>query len=598
MGKYSPNIMANSFISCATYNPTGEVIVHGSRRITWAEHKTRVFKLADALVRLGVRKNDKVAFMFHNSPEFIETNWAIQVAGAIPVPMNYRFVAKEVEYQANHCDAQVLLYESLWAEAVEAAAPNLPRIKHFICKGNSGLPGVLDYEGLVCSGNDRDPQVATDWPDIAVIIYTGGTTGFPKGVMLTYGAHVEMFATLLSQAAVRALTMDLAKHQHESMMEFFPIPAGTLLGPLFRTRTVKKLLRQPATLRFLYKKIFTMFSDPDAARKGYSKPKRAMFPSMPFFHDASYANLVMGSLAGNICFVLPESISFDPTEVFALVERERVTNMANVPTGWQKLVNSPDAGKYDLRSLQIAVTGGGTCPAALKKRILALFPNCVVMDAFGQTEMTPVTSFRIDADPEKIADRSVGKAIVEARVVDENGNDLPPGQVGEILYRSSTVMKGYYKDEEKTGEVLADGWFRSGDLGYFDEQGEIRVVDRKKECINTGGEKVFPLEVEEVLREHPKVEDACVIGVPDPEWGNAIRAVVALKEGERAEASEIIAFCRGRMAGYKIPRSVVFVPEIPHSPVGKMLRQKVRDLYGAPASAATSGSEAGAVLQP
>jgi acyl-CoA synthetase (AMP-forming)/AMP-acid ligase II len=202
------------------------------------------------------------------------------------------------------------------------------------------------------------------------------------------------------------------------------------------------------------------------------------------------------------------------------------------------------------------------------------------MDAFGQTEMTPVTSFRLDADPDRIEDRSVGKAIVEAKVVDESGKDVAPGQIGEILYRSSTVMKGYYKDEENTHEVMADGWFKSGDLGYFDAAGEIRTVDRKKECINTGGEKVFPLEVEEIIRNHPKVEDVCVIGVPDPEWGSAIRAVVALKEGEAVEPSEIIGFCRGQMAGYKIPRSVVFVEELPRSPVGKMLRQQVRDLYG------------------
>jgi acyl-CoA synthetase (AMP-forming)/AMP-acid ligase II len=582
MGKYSPNIMANSFISCAAYNPGGEVIVYGKRRITWAEHRRRVFQIADALVRIGVKKNDKVAFMFHNTPEFIETNWAIQVAGAIPAPMNYRFVPKEVEYQANHADAHVLVYDSLWADAVEPAATGMPGVQQFVCKGASGLAGAIDYEAFVSSGNDRDPQITTDWPDVAVIIYTGGTTGFPKGVMLTYGAHVELFAALFAEAIVRALTMTLSIQQHKSMLDFFPIPGGSLLGPVLRTSLVKKLLRRPATVAFLRKQIFALFSDPDVARKGYGKPKRAMFPSMPFFHDASYANLVMGSLAGNLCFVLPESTSFDPAMVLELIQRERITNMTNVPTGWQKLVSFPEANRYDLGSLQIAITGGGTCSARLKKQILTLFPNCVVMDAFGQTEMTPVTSFRLDADPDRVEERSVGKAIVEARVVDEHGNNVAPGQIGEILYRSTTVMKGYYKDEEKTHEVMADGWFRSGDLAYLDAAGEIRTVDRKKECINTGGEKVFPLEVEEIIRSHPKVEDVCVIGIPDPEWGHSIRAVVAVKDGQSAQPSEIIDFCRGQMAGYKIPRSVTFVKELPRSPVGKMLRQQVRDLYGEP----------------
>jgi acyl-CoA synthetase (AMP-forming)/AMP-acid ligase II len=579
-GKYSPNIMANSFISCATHNRSGEVIVHGKRRITWAEHRRRVFKMADALVGIGVKKNDKVAFMFHNSPEFIETNWAIQVAGGIPAPMNYRFVPKEVEYQANHSDAHVLIYDSLWADAVEPAATSMPCVAHFVCRGKSSLPGAIDYEAFVGSGNDRDPQVGTDWPDVAAIIYTGGTTGSPKGVLLTYGAHVEMFSALLARATIRALTMDMSVRQHKSMMESLAIPGSKFLGPVFRTNLVKNLFKRPGTFEFVRKKTFEMFSNADVARKGYGKARRAMFPSMPFFHDASYANLVMGSLVGNVCYVLPEGTSFDPAVVLELVERERITNMSNVPTGWQKLVSFPGASKYDLGSLQLAVTGGGTCSAKLKKQILALFPNCVLMDAFGQTEMTPVTSFRLDADPDRIEDRSVGKAIVEARVVDENGNDVAPGKVGEILYRSGTMMKGYYKDQEKTDEAMADGWFKSGDLGYFDEAGEIRTVDRKKECINTGGEKVFPLEVEEILRNHPKVEDVCVIGVPDAEWGSSIRAVVALKKGEAAEAGEIIGFCRGQMAGYKIPRSVVFVEELPRSPVGKMLRQQVRDLYG------------------
>jgi fatty-acyl-CoA synthase len=149
IGKYSPNIMANSFISCATYNPSGEVIVHGKRRITWAEHRRRVFKMAEALVGIGVKKNDKVVFMFHNSPEFIETNWAIQVAGGIPAPMNYRFVRKEVEFQGSHSDARVLIYDSLRAETVEPAATSMPQVAHFVCKGESSLPGAIDYEAFV-----------------------------------------------------------------------------------------------------------------------------------------------------------------------------------------------------------------------------------------------------------------------------------------------------------------------------------------------------------------------------------------------------------------------------------------------------------------
>jgi acyl-CoA synthetase (AMP-forming)/AMP-acid ligase II len=194
--------------------------------------------------------------------------------------------------------------------------------------------------------------------------------------------------------------------------------------------------------------------------------------------------------------------------------------------------------------------------------------------------MTPVTAIRVDMEEDTIQNRSVGKSIVDVRVVDGNGKDLPQGEVGEILYRSNTVMKGYYRDDEKTREVMEDGWFRSGDLGYLDGDGEIRVADRKKECINTGGEKVFPLEVEEVLAKHAVVDDVCVIGVPDEEWGTSVRAVIQLKKGKEAEPKELLDFCRIELAGYKIPRSVVFVDELPRSPVGKMLREKVREVYG------------------
>ena len=582
MGNYSPNIMANSFISCAMHNPDGEIVIYGDQRITWKEFKPRLFKVADALVKLGVKKDDKVAFMFHNTPEFLEINCGIQAAGAVPAPMNYRFIPKEVEYQGNHCDANVLIYDSIWAEAIEPVAGKLEKIKHIVCRGESGLDRAIEYEEFVNSGEDKDPQVATDREDVAVMIYTGGTTGFPKGVMLTYGAHIDMFATLLAQALVRSLTMDMPKDRHKKMVEHLPLPAKGILGPLLRTNIVKNYIKKPKTLEKLREKMYQRFTDPDAAKGSYQEARKYAYPSMPFFHDASYANLMMGMMSGSIIYVLIPSIKFDPALILETVQREKVAQMSNVPTGWKKLVDYPDAGKYDLSSLRVAVTGGGACSANLKKQILKLFPDAMVLDAFGQTEMTPVTSFRFDFNPDQIEERSVGKSIVETKVVDENGNELPQGEVGEILYKSSTVMKGYYKDEEKTGEVMKGGWFKSGDLGYIDEQGEIRTVDRKKECINTGGEKVFPLEVEQVIQNHPKVDDVCIIGVPDEEWGNTVRAVVQLKKGEKAEAKEIIDFCRGEVAGYKIPRSVVFVDELPFSPVGKMLRQKIRELYGKP----------------
>jgi acyl-CoA synthetase (AMP-forming)/AMP-acid ligase II len=580
VGAYSPNIIANSFISCATHNGDGEIIICGDRRITWSELVPRVFKLANALVELGVTRGDKVAFVFHNTPEFLEINFGIQVAGGVPVPMNYRFTPREFDYQGNHCDARVFLYDSNWRESVEAAAPKLENIEHFICRGQSGLDGALDYEEMTASAKDTDPQLGNEWNDLAVMIYTGGTTGLPKGVMLTYQAHLDLYSTILPELLIRALAMEVPAERHQRIVEALPLPKNRFIGPMLRTKLARKLIARPGTAALLKQRSYKLLSDPDLARSGYRNAKKYMYPSLPFFHVASYSNIMMGALSGASIIVLPDSIKFDPGLILGLVEREQVLNMANVPTGWKKLVSCPEAGKHDLSSLRIATTGGGLCPAPLKRRILELCPNAMIIDVFGQTEMTPATSFRVDIDPNKIQDRSVGKSIVEVKVVDENENELPQGKAGEVMYRSSTVMKGYYKDEEETEEVMKDGWFKSGDLGYLDENGEIRVVDRKKECINTGGEKVFPLEVEGVINQHPKVEDVCVIGVPDEEWGTTIRAVVQLKKGEALAEQDVRDFCRSELAGYKIPRTVVFADELPQSPVGKMLRQKVREIYG------------------
>jgi acyl-CoA synthetase (AMP-forming)/AMP-acid ligase II len=580
MGKNSPNFIANSLISIAKYNPAGEHIICGDQRITWGEDIIRTFKMAQALKKIGVGKGDKVTFMFHNCPAFIETNAAIQVAGAIPVPMNYRFIPSEVEFQGTHCDAKVMIYDSIWAENIEPALEKIPNIQHVICRGQTELSRAMDYEAFIETGTPEDPAVETTLEDVAVMIYTGGTTGRPKGVLLTYGAHVEMFATLFASATTRTLSMEIPYERHKLMLERMEIPGKWLIGPLMRSKTFKKIMARPGIYDMLRESAYNTYQDPERAKRRYDRTSKSMSPSMPYFHVAAYQGLIGNSLSGRGCVVLLESPKFDPELILQLVEKEEVQALANVPTGWKKLVSFPDRHKYNVSSIRSVTTGGGVCGKELKKQILEMFPGAMLIDALGQTEMTPVTSFRVDGDPENIKDRSVGKTIVECKITDEQGNELPQGQIGEVNYRSKSVMKGYYKDEDKTKEVLEKGWFKSGDLGYLDDNGELITVDRKNECINTGGEKVFPLEVEEIIQTHPKVDSVCVIGVPDEEWGSAVRAVVQPKPGETVDAQEILDFCRGKMAGYKIPRSVKIVDEIPVSPVGKVLRQKVRESFG------------------
>ncbi|OQX62009.1 MAG: AMP-dependent synthetase [Desulfococcus sp. 4484_241] len=582
MDTLSPNIVSNALNFHAMYNPDSEAIVYGQRRITWKRLGERVNRLANALIEAGVRKNDKVALMFHNCPEFIETNYAIQSAGAIPVPVNYRFTANEIKYQLANSDASFFFFESTFSEPVEKAAFDLPGIKLFICDRESGIKNSATYGKMVEGGAADIPQVPTVWEDVAVMIYTGGTTGFPKGVMLTYGGHADMFSNLFASIINRTTEVNLKPEQLKGVGNILTLPGTGMAAGLLQTRLAKKILASKKTYKAIQKAAHYLFTHPRAARIGYKSTVKFMTPSLPFFHDASYQVLMLALFTGNLCQVIIDDLHFNEEKVLKAVENERPKLMANVPTGWKRLVSSSDIDKYDKSSIIAAVTGAGVCTADLKRKIFEKFPGVILLDIMGQTEMTPITTFRIDTGPETLKNRSVGKSILDVRVVDENGNDLPRGETGELMYRSSWIMKGYYKDEKKTSDAMRGGWFLSGDLGYIDEDGEIRIVERKKECINTGGEKVFPLEVEEVLHKHPDIDDVCVIGVPDEEWGNILRAVVKPRPGKSPDPDSITEFCRGKLAGYKIPRSIILVDELPLSPVGKMLRSKIRELYGKP----------------
>ncbi len=578
MGRFSPNMMGNYLAACARFNGDGEVVTFGDRRLTWAELKSRVFSLARAMIGLGLRPRDKVAFMFHNTPEFVEINYAVQLAGGVPVPLNYRFTALEVERQVDHSDAHLLFYDGRWRKAVEGAAPRLSQVRELIRAGE-GEADALDYEEVIRSGEDSDPDVATGPDDVAAMIYTGGTTGFPKGVMLTYGAHVEMFAGLLANIVTRGSQLDLTDEQLADVAEAAPLPVFKPMLPVLQSSIVKRVLGHSITHNLLKRGLRNMMTTPDIARVGYGKTLGYMVPSLPFFHSAGYMLLMMGPMVGNLRYVIPQEVSFDPAQVLGTIHNERPFLMANVPTGWKKLLACPDIDDYDLSSICVAISGAGVCPVPLKQQIFERLPGVIIIDMFGQTEMTPLTAFRIDAGPASLKDRSVGKPIVEHRILDEQGRDVPAGEVGEIAYRSKTMMKGYYKEDRADG-AGDGGWFRSGDLGYLDTDGDIRIVDRKQECINTGGEKVFPLEVEEALARHPSVYQACVIGVPDEEWGHTIRAVVQPRPGAEVNEDALLELAREQLAGYKVPRSFVFVDELPLSPVGKVLRGKIRERWG------------------
>ncbi|MHA1343095.1 MAG: class I adenylate-forming enzyme family protein [Promethearchaeota archaeon] len=664
--KKSPFIEAIS-IRAKYYPEDRPALIYGHDIINWKTLYSRICKLANAFRGIGIKKQDKIGFIFHNTPEFLEINFAAQMIGAVPVPFNFRYVASEIEYTANNSDSVCLLLEEDVLEEVLKARENLPKVKNFILKSEKKVNGFLDYEELINSYSDKEKTTSVYENDLAVIIYTGGTTGRSKGVMLSYKnllANQEAVIAFLINALPKVTKRKLLSEKYadsEFARKFnsaFEVLGGFLRG-FFSHPDMKKaviVLETPQETKGVYIKPLTICYRQDRIKimsgmppkdmitaKLYAnigeqfrdftnllpypftkKGKKAILPKLikkflfggiklsgtlgvrikliksfmtpdekylnnlivpPLFHLASYAFFTMFYTYVSGAYIMPKSKSFKAEEILSQVSDFKPGWMFLVPAMYKSILDyleeHPDH-DFDLTSINIGVSGASLLRAKYKKQLIKHFPNMVVFDAFGQTEMTSVATIKLDAIEETISDRSVGKTIqgVEIKIVDENGNEVEEGVVGEILYKGDTVMMGYYGDNEKTKQTIDDdGWLHSGDLG-FKRKGELYTVERKKECINTGSEKVFPLEVEEVIIDHPAVHDVCVIGVPDETFGHIVRAVVILKEGKEVTEKEIIDWCVGKIAGYKKPRSVVFVDKFPKSPVGKVLRQKIREMYG------------------
>ncbi|MHA1650655.1 MAG: class I adenylate-forming enzyme family protein, partial [Candidatus Helarchaeota archaeon] len=545
----------------AKYYPRDQVaIIYGDEKITWYELNERINRIGNGLRNLGIKKDDKVAILFHNTPAFVESNVAIQGIGAIPVPVNYRYIANELEYLLNNCDAVCLIFEEEALPVVEEARKNTPHVKYFICQGKEKHNGYLDYNELVEKSYNIElrvrPNLSED--DLALICYTGGTTGRSKGVMLSYHSiqyNQEAVFNFLMKLLPPAKDVELdifAKNEFERKIE---LAAGLFGGSIFDFMS-DPILRDkvfvyeaplkkgpglpPVTMATKEGKLKFFTGKPkrwDAKLYGHigdhirdfvnllpykytikgrlellpklvwrfllggikisgsleiriaiiralmktpkAKGKMTMLIIPPLFHLASYALFMVQWLYSGSPIVFPKSKSFDPGEVLKLIEREKVSFLFLVPTMWKRLLEHPDINKYDLSSLKIAVTGAALMRAKYKKQILRHFPNAMVLDAFGQTEMAPVTSIKLSAEEDKVKDRSVGKTLagIEVRIVDEEGNDVPDGEIGEIWYRGPTIMKGYYKDPEKTKAAIDEnGWFHSGDLAYRGPDGEIYTV--------------------------------------------------------------------------------------------------------------------------
>jgi fatty-acyl-CoA synthase len=489
--------------------------------VTWAQLQHRVTALADALSRRGVGFGDRVMILMLNRTEFIESVLAANMLGAIAVPLNFRLTPTETAFLVQDCEARVMITEAVLAPVATGVRDIEPLVNTIVVAGRSSDDSVFGYEDLI--NEEGHPHEPVDIPDDApaLIMYTSGTTGRPKGAVLTH---------------------------------------TNLTGQ---------------TMTGLYTNGANINSD-------------VGFIGVPFFHIAGIGNMLTAMLLGMPTVIYPVG-AFDPGQLLDVLAAEKVTGIFLVPAQWQAVCAEQQARPRDLR-LRVMSWGAAPAPDALLREMSATFPGTQILAAFGQTEMSPVTCMLLGEDA--IRKRgSVGKVIptVAARVVDENMNDVPVGEVGEIVYRAPTLMSGYWNNPEATAEAFAGGWFHSGDLVRMDEDGYVWVVDRKKDMIISGGENIYCAEVENVLAGHPDIVEVAVIGRAHAKWGEVPIAVAAVTD-EALRIEDLVEFLAERLARYKHPKALEIVDTLPRNPAGKVLKTELRLRYGA-----ASDSERGSV---
>jgi fatty-acyl-CoA synthase len=481
---------------------------------TWGELDQRVTALAGALSRRRVGFGDRVLILMLNRTEFIESFLAANKLGAIAVPVNFRMTPPEIAFLVGDCQARVVITEAVLAKVATAVRGIDPTLETVIVAGGGTDDEVIGYDDLIAEPGAAPQPVDVPNDSPALIMYTSGTTGRPKGAVLTH-----------TNLAGQAMT-----------------------------------------------NLFTIGADIN---------RDIGFVGVPLFHIAGIGNTITSLQLGLPTVIYPLG-AFDPGALLDVLEAEQVTSMFLVPAQWQAVVAEQRANP---RKLQLRVLSWGAAPAsdALLRDMSETFPGTQIYAAFGQTEMSPVTCMLLAQDAiRKLG--SVGKVIptVAARVVDEEMNDVPVGQVGEIVYRAPTLMAGYWKNPRATAEAFAGGWFHSGDLVRQDEEGYVWVVDRKKDMIISGGENIYCAEVENALAGHPAIVEVAVIGRPDEKWGEIPVAVVALGavSDNSIDLGDLDQFLTERLARYKHPKALEIVDALPRNPAGKVMKTELRARFG------------------
>lgn len=494
----------------ARNNSKKTAIIFNDKSHTYSEYNEQVNRIANALIATGVKKGDKIALMMKNSDTFIFVYYGILKAGAVAVPINFRLTAYEVRYILDNSDSKMVFADEDLAELVAKAAEGNEKLQYQIIEGHSKLDNqqfLSEFRSTVTT----NPGVDVLESDDAEILYTSGTTGLPKGVVLDHHRVIHVALGMI-------MTMKIG-------------------------------------------------------------PEDNLLHVAPLFHSAQL-NLFLVSGTMLSCTQVVQQ-DFHPVETLKAISQHRISLFFGVPTMYNFFLQVPK-GMFDVSCVTRCGYGAAPMPIATLQKSMEMFGTDQFYNLCGLTEGGPGGVFLLPEEhKEKLGVSGRANHFTDARVVDDNGNDVEPGVVGEFIIKGETIMKEYYKMPEETKKTLKDGWLYTGDLAVIDGDGFITLVDRKKDMIISGGENVYSTEVEQALYRHQDVLEAAVIGVPHEVWGETVAAIVVPKEGKTIDKEELIQFCREHLAGYKIPRLIYESEQLPRNASGKVLKYKLRESYQA-----------------
>jgi len=487
-----------------------EGLIDQNTRLSYRQFALSVSSLASALYHhYGVRKGDRVALMLRNGLEFAASFFALAKIGAVTVPLNTALKGEELAFQVADSGTSFLIVEPDFHQLIAEASSGIEGVKQVFVTGGQPPAGTVAFSELLKDKGEAPVAVKVDEMDSAVIMYTSGTTGRPKGALLPHRAII-------------ASAMNMA---------------------------------QLCDLKVGRDKILVV---------------------VPLFHITGLAIAFCSAVYAGIPVVIVKR--FKAADSLKIIEEEKVTTMVAVPTILWLMLNAPEFAQYNLSSLRQFAAGGSASPEDLLKACAAKLPGVQLMPGYGLTEAAAMTHTTTSLDEALSKLGSAGRvlSILDARVVDSSGRDLPPGQAGELLVKGCQVMKEYWNNPEATRETIVSGWLHTGDIAKITEEGYVYILDRMKDMIIRGGENIYSIEVENVLYRNPKVLEAAVVGVTDPVFGEQVKAALVLKSGEQATIEEIQEFCGKYLARYKVPKYVEFRESLPRNPAGKVIKAQLK----------------------